>query len=126
MEIEKVNSDKRGEVWVIGGSNGGFLLISTNPTFKRGGETHHGPQVGYVLTGRMRLYLGNTTHDMRPMVLKSGDTFTIAPEEIHWMEAIEPVLHIESITEYVESCPISKERHNKHYIPEIRDQIFKN
>ena len=123
MEIKKVNSDKRGEVCIIGRNTDEFLLISTNPTFKRGGETHHGPQFGYVLTGRMRLYLGNTTHDMRSMVLKSSDTFTIAPGEIHWMEAIEPVLHIESITEYVESCPISNERHNKHYIPEIRNQI---
>lgn len=115
--------DKRGEVWRIDDEGKKeYLLIHTKAGKKRGGETHHKIQHGFVLRGEMILYniINSSTISK---TYKTGDSFIIQPEIVHWMEAKEDTTHIETITEYVDSCPIINKPHNKHYVPEIRAMI---
>jgi quercetin dioxygenase-like cupin family protein len=123
IKIKLLSFDKRGEVWLISRSGKEFLLIYTKAGMERGGETHHKIQTGSVLEGEMRLFTGTSPTSLVSRIYTPGTSFVIYPEAVHYMKAIQDTLHVESVTEYVDSCPSDSTRHNRHFISEIRDKL---
>ena len=52
----------------------------------------------YVLSGRLKIYLGNKKEDLNSKIYIAGDTITISPGIIHRMEAIETSVYLEAST----------------------------
>tara|TARA_Y100000816_G_scaffold292340_1_gene287085 strand:- start:1999 stop:2343 length:345 start_codon:yes stop_codon:yes gene_type:complete len=52
----------------------------------------------YVLSGRLKIYLGNKKENLNSKIYISGDTITISPGIIHRMEALETSVYLEAST----------------------------
>lgn len=52
----------------------------------------------YVLTGQLRIYLGESTESLTSRIYKSGESLTIAPGIVHRMEGVEDCVYLEAST----------------------------
>lgn len=72
-------------------------IMAVELTFKKGavGELHKHPheQIGYIVSGSLKLLGGK-----EEVVLKAGDTYYMAPEEIHGVEALEDTVLLDIFT----------------------------
>ena len=56
----------------------------------------------YVLSGKLRIYMGNKIDQLKSKIYKSGESITIPPKLIHRMEAVEDSIYLESSTPEME------------------------
>ena len=58
----------------------------------------HKRETIYVLSGQLRIYLGQEKENLTSKIFEAGETITIAPFEIHRMEAAEDAVYLEAST----------------------------
>ena len=56
----------------------------------------------YIVTGKMKFYIGPNKNDLKIFYLVPGEHFTITPMVVHRMEAIVDCLYLESSTNYLD------------------------
>lgn len=52
----------------------------------------------YVLSGALKVYIGDKLEDLHEIVMKPHDALTLEPFKIHRMEAIEDCVYLEAST----------------------------
>jgi mannose-6-phosphate isomerase len=52
----------------------------------------------YVLSGQLRIYIGDSVDTLEARIYTNGDTITIAPGTVHRMEAVEDAVYLEAST----------------------------
>lgn len=52
----------------------------------------------YVLSGKLRIYYGESVDELRNSIFCSGDSITIPPKQVHRMEAVEDSTYLEAST----------------------------
>ncbi len=56
----------------------------------------------YVLSGELVVYVGTSVETLTKRVLRSGDVLTLAPLQVHRMEAISDAVYLEASTPELE------------------------
>lgn len=59
---------------------------------------NHKQETIYVLSGRLKIYLGKSLQDLSERLYLPHDTITITPGIIHRMEAVEDSVYLEAST----------------------------
>ena len=52
----------------------------------------------YVLSGKLKIYLGDKEDELEDMIFNPGEFITIAPYKIHRMEGVDEAIYLESST----------------------------
>jgi len=92
MEVNKINSDRRGDVFLVKSKDREFLLLEINKGFIRGGDFHNTIQYNFILEGRVREV---TTKEEK--ILEANQGSTIEAGVPHYIEAIEDSIVLEWI-----------------------------
>lgn len=94
MKIEKVNEDKRGEIWKIDTGKKVLFLAKTFKGYARGGDIHRGKQYTLILEGRMEVRMKYPEREEIRNLEKNE--MIIAPAEIpHVFIALEETVFLE-------------------------------
>ena len=56
----------------------------------------------YLVSGKLRFYVGDTKDDLKILDLDPGKSYTIKPLVVHRMEALEDSIYIEASTNYLD------------------------
>jgi mannose-6-phosphate isomerase len=67
----------------------------------------------YVLSGILKIYLGPDKDSMEELILKSGDSITIKPFEVHRMESIEDSVYLEASTPELDDVIRLEDKYNR-------------
>lgn len=89
MNISKVHTDNRGQVFRFDVGEKTHLLVTFEPGISRGGHYHQAGQWHIVLAGKfnVKLYYINTSEEVE-LCLVEGDSLFIEPEVAHLFTAI--------------------------------------
>ena len=52
----------------------------------------------YLLSGTLKIYIGDTVNNLDTIIMEPNDTFTIGPYKVHRMEAIKDSVYLEAST----------------------------
>ena len=67
----------------------------------------------YVLSGRLKVYIGDKVENLDTIILEPNDDLTLEPFKIHRMEAIEDCVYLESSTPELEDVIRLKDDYNR-------------
>ncbi|MCB1784294.1 MAG: cupin domain-containing protein [Alphaproteobacteria bacterium] len=56
----------------------------------------------YMLSGQLRVYIGDSLETMVPKILTPGDSLTLKPGIVHRMEGVEDSIYLEASTPQLE------------------------
>jgi len=70
----------------------------------------------YVLSGKLKLYIGRSKDDLDTMILSPGDNITINPYIVHRMEGIEDSYYLETSTNEIYDVVRLDDKYNRNKI----------
>lgn len=94
MEVTKLQSDSRGDVFLIDQDGEEILLIFTKKGYLRGGEIHEGSQYNFIVKGKVKWTYHTHSGDWDDVV-GEGETNFVPKGIPHMMEALEDTIMME-------------------------------
>lgn len=67
----------------------------------------------YVLSGVLKLFLGDNEHELEERLMHHGDFITLHPFKVHRMEAIEDAVYLEASTPELEDVVRLQDRYQR-------------
>ena len=67
----------------------------------------------YLLSGILKVYLGDNEHELSQIIMKPNDVITLNPFKIHRMEAIEDCIYLEASTPELEDVIRLQDRYKR-------------
>lgn len=67
----------------------------------------------YVLSGTLKLYIGDSEHELDEELMHPGDFITLNPYKVHRMEAIEDTVYLEASTPELEDVVRLQDRYHR-------------
>lgn len=56
----------------------------------------------YLLSGKLRVYVGENLETLSPVIMEPGDNMTLTPGVVHRMEGVEDAVYLEASTPQLE------------------------
>lgn len=67
----------------------------------------------YILSGTLKLYIGDTENELEEQIMKVGDFITLNPHKVHRMEAMEDCVYLEASTPELEDVVRLQDRYHR-------------
>lgn len=67
----------------------------------------------YVLSGTLKLYIGDFEHNLEEQLMHPGDFITLMPFKVHRMEAVEDTVYLEASTPELEDVVRLQDRYHR-------------
>lgn len=67
----------------------------------------------YVLSGRLRLYIGASADDIKEIILSPNEYITLRPNEVHRMEGVDDCYYLESSTPQLDDVVRLKDEYGR-------------
>ena len=73
----------------------------------------------YVLSGKLKIYIGNKQNNFKEIIMNPHDTLTVEPLKIHRMEAIEDSVYLEASTPELDDVVRLKDEYGREGTSEV-------
>ena len=92
MKLEKINEDRRGQIWTVMIGDVEHTFLTSNKTFARGGCTHRfSREYAVVLEGSVEYHI----RGRKPRIYRKGESLSIEKNCPHYFIALEDSITLE-------------------------------